>query len=195
MVQSVVPESSSLLERVSSHPSSLIDQIESILNSPSTFTTSTPATLIPLLEKLEILETDEEGQDRIVRVVEWCEQLDDAVSAANAREVITAYLKEVTSWPEWIYSAQKEQVEIRKNRVDQIKAGLAELPIEWLKSRVTGISLLLIWRVDVNCRVTETRGTITSPSLSNDPYNLLPVTSSINSLNTITSLYSPLPRL
>src|SRR5579859_1797310 len=148
MVQSVVPESLSRLERVSSHPSSLIDQIESILNSPSTFTTSTPATLLPLLERLEVLETDEEGQDRIVRLVKWCEQLDDAVTAANAREVITAYLNEVTSWPEWTYSAQKEHVELRKNRVEQIKGGVAELPIEWLKNRVTGISLFLIKRVD-----------------------------------------------
>lgn len=194
MVQSIVLESSSsVLERVSSHPS-LIDQIESILNSPCTFTTSTPTTLLPLLERLEHLETDEEGQETIVRLVKWCEQLDDAVSAAHAREVIAAYLREVISWPEWTYSAQKEQVEIRKNRVDQIKGGLSELPIEWLKSRVTGI-YFPTFELEADCRVTKTRGTITSPSLSNDPYYFLSITSFINSLCTITSLYSPLPRL
>ena len=74
-----------------------------------------------------------------MQIVKWCEQLDDAVSAANAREVITAYLQEVTSWPEWTYSITAEVVELRKGRVTEIKKDLAELPIEWLKTRVTGL--------------------------------------------------------
>lgn len=145
MVQSPVPESSCVLpgvERVASHPSSLIDQLELMLNSPGTFTPSTPTSLLSLIDKLPFREADEEVQARIARVVKWSQQLDDAVSAAHARQVITAYLKEVTSWPEWSYSVHKKQVQVVKNRVDEIKQDISELPIEWLKSRVTGNSLL-----------------------------------------------------
>lgn len=194
MAQSPAPEVTVTLESVSSHSTTLIDQIESILTSPSAFTTSTPTALFPFLEQLQYEDQDDEGQERIVRVVKWCEQLDDAVTAANARQVITMYLEEVRSWPEWTYSTTAEAVGKRKERVEEIKRGLAELPIEWLKSRVTGMSPYFKAGLLMS-RVAETGRRVTSSSVFNDTHHFLVITAIINSLGTIANLYSPVSHI
>ena len=186
-------------EPVSSHPISLIDQIESILTSPSSFTTHSATDLLPLLDQLQLSEEDDdEAQERIIKIVKWCEQLDDAVRAAHARETITTYLKQVTSWPEWTYSISTEAVEEMKGRIERIKKGLAELPIEWLKIRVTGIipSVCVVCLGEsVDGRITQTRRRITPPGILNYPYHFLTASTSVNALSTPPSLHDPLPCL
>jgi hypothetical protein len=198
MPQSPVVNAAVSVDPQPSHPPFLlIDQIESILTSPGTFRTTTATSLLPLLERLQFCNYDDDGiQQRIVKIVKWCEQLDDAATAAHARETITAYLKEVISWPEWTYSTPAEVVEIRKERVHQIKWGLAELPVEWLKTRVTRtIPLVGLSWWGVDDRVTQTGRRITSPGIFNDTHYFLIITTSINSISTLTSLHSPLPSL
>ena len=129
--------------------STLIDQIELILTSPADFTSSTPNTqLAPLLAEINAYEEVGELHDRMVMVERWCNQLGDATRAADAREIIVQFLDEVESWDEWQWKANLEEVQEKKGRVEEIKRGLSGLPVEWLKTRVTGISLLiyeLIW--------------------------------------------------
>src|SRR5271156_3795686 len=119
----------------SSHPP-LIDEIESILNCPAGFTSSTPSTtLLPLLDSLHSSshELPDDLQERVANIGRWCEQLDDACRAAYARETITAFLKDVESWPDWEWNTDREEIENRRTRIEEIKLVLAELPIEWLK--------------------------------------------------------------
>jgi hypothetical protein len=119
-------------------PDSLIDEIEAILTSPETFTSSTPdKDILPLLSRIRDCEKYNDDV-RVDRVQRWCGQLDDASRTAFARETITSFLEEVQSWPEWNWKANEEDVERIKIRVKQIKNTLNELPIEWLKRRVTG---------------------------------------------------------
>ena len=128
-----------------SHLSTLIDQIELILTSPADFTSSTAKTLLaPLLAEINTCEEVDELQDRVVRVEQWCNQLGDAIRAANARETIIQFLDEIESWDEWQWKADLEQVQEKRGRVEAIKKGLRELPVEWLKTRVTGISPLIV---------------------------------------------------
>jgi len=124
----------------SRHPT-LIDEIESILNSPAEFTSSTPSTtLLPLLDSLHSSSHEFEGdlQESVANIERWCEQLDDACRAAFARDTITTSLNKIESWPEWDWNTNGETIESRRTRIEEIKLALAELPIEWLKRRVTG---------------------------------------------------------
>lgn len=123
-----------------SHLSTLIDQIELILTSPADFTSSTAKTrLAPLLAEINTCEEVDELHDRVVRVEQWCNQLGDATRAASARETIIQFLDEIESWEEWQWTASLEQVQEKRERVEAIKKGLSKLPVEWLKTRVTGI--------------------------------------------------------
>ena len=125
-----------------SHLSTLIDRIELILTSPADFTSSTSKTVLaPLLAEINTCTEVDELHDRVVRVERWCNQLGDATRAANAREIITQFLDEIESWQEWQWQANLEEVQEKKRRVEQIKKRLSDLPVEWLKTRVTGISL------------------------------------------------------
>jgi len=126
----------------SRHPT-LIDEIESVLSSPAEFTSSTPSTtLLPLLDSLHSSshELEDDLQERLANVERWCGQLDDACRAAYAREIISTSLNKVESWPEWDWNTNGEEIERRRTRIEEIKLALAELPIEWLKKRVTGAS-------------------------------------------------------
>ena len=122
--------------------SSLIDQIELILTSPADFTSSTPQTVLsPLLSQINTYDSvDDETQERIARVEKWCNQLSDATRAAHARETITKFSGELESWNEWQWNCAVGEVEEKKGRVEEIKRTLSNLPIEWLKTRVTGFS-------------------------------------------------------
>jgi hypothetical protein len=142
MAQSVttLDDSSSAAETSPLH--SLIDQVELILTSPANFASSTPQDrLAPLVEKLRWFE---DVDDRVIRLERWCNQLGDACRAAYARETITKFLAEVESWGTWNWSSTAPEVQERKVRVEGIRNGLGELPIEWLKTRVTGISILMV---------------------------------------------------
>lgn len=141
MAQSVTMLDDSSSAPETSPLNDLIDQIELILTSPAKFASSTPEDrLAPLLQKLRSFE---DVDDRVVRIERWYNQLGDACRAAFARETITRFLAEVESWPDWIWNSTAPEVEERKVRVEQIKNGLGELPIEWLKTRVTGIITLM----------------------------------------------------
>ena len=131
-----------------SHLSTLIDQIELILTSPAEFTSSTPQNLlVPLLSKIN---SYNEADHRIIQVEKWCNQLYDATRAAHARETIIEFLAEVESWEDWNWECPTSEVTERKSRIEEIKRILSNLPIEWLKTRVTGIfySLILYFRFE-----------------------------------------------
>ena len=116
----------------------LIDQIEAILNSPVEFTSNTlESRLIPLLEQIRDVD-----DTRITRLEKWCDELDDASRAAYVRETILKLLSEVEEWDNWKWNLEIQHVEEKKGRVEEIREILTELPIEWLKSRVTGTFLL-----------------------------------------------------
>jgi len=127
--------------RSTSHLASLIDQIELILTSPADFSSTTSQlTLPPLLQRLYDVDYVSEENERLTRVERWCGELGDATRAAYARETITLFLEEVEQWGEWEWSSPTEEVEVRKRRINDINRSLGELPIEWLKSRVQGLS-------------------------------------------------------
>ena len=122
-----------------SHLATLIDQIELILTSPAEFTSSTPQNLlVPLLSKIN---SYNEVDHRIHRVEKWCNQLYDATRAAHARETIIEFLAEVEDWEDWDWGCPASEVAEKKSRVEEIKRILSNLPIEWLKTRVTGIAI------------------------------------------------------
>ena len=127
-----------------SHLSALIDRIEIILTSPADFTSSTYKTLLaPLLAEINTCADVDELHDRVARVERWCNQLGDATRAADAREIIIQSLDEIESWEEWQWGHNSEEVQEKRRKVEEVKRGLNELPIEWLKTRITGISLLI----------------------------------------------------
>lgn len=125
-----------LVDSPTSLLTSWIDEIEVILTSPGSFTSSTPELLLsPLLSKIN---TYENYDERIIRVEKWCNQLVDATRAAHARETILEILSEVESWGDWDWEETIEDVGEKKERIEEIKRTLNDLPIEWLKTRVTG---------------------------------------------------------
>jgi len=135
--------SQSSVQRENFYPTSpllsLIDQIEGILNSPAEFTSSTSQSVLPpLLSQINLEDASEELEERVIRLEKWCGQLSDATRAAETREIITRFLNEVEGWDEWQWSINIEDVQEQKGRVNEIKKVLSELPIEWLKSRITG---------------------------------------------------------
>jgi hypothetical protein len=139
----MLDESSSAVE--TSPLDSLIDQIELILTSPANFASSTAQDrLSPLLQKIRSFENID---DRVIRLERWYNQLGDASRAAFARETITKFLAEVESWPDWTWNSTASEISSRKVRVEQIRNGLGELPIEWLKTRVTGCYPVVVRRL------------------------------------------------
>jgi hypothetical protein len=129
----------------------LIDRIERILLSPERFTSSSALLEIhPLLQQISKHEGDElerEGE-RVRHVETWCAQLQDATQAAYSRERITSILDLVQSWGPWNYESLVEHGE---GQMESIIKEVEELPIEWLKQKVTGISCVN----KINCRITE----------------------------------------
>ena len=129
-------------EKVNSCDAShLIGKLDSILSSPSEFTSKTPETeIFPLLEQLRNTQiTDENVHTKINILERWCKQLDDTCRAAYSREQITHHLKEVEAWEEWAWEDPIAIIQGKKSRTEEIQRSLTELPIEWLKTRVTGI--------------------------------------------------------
>ena len=119
-----------------------LSQLELILSSPTQFTPTTPEEKIfPLLREVESLADvgSPEERDRIRNLSRWSKLLEDCCRAAYSRDEITRYLKEVESWPEWNWDEKEEKIEFIRRRIEEIKTGIGSLPIEWLKSRVTGI--------------------------------------------------------
>jgi hypothetical protein len=131
-----------------SHPSSsttILDKIERVLTSPADFTSTTPADAIgPLLAQLSACEEDGDDDGRITRVEHWCRHLGDATRAAEARELIRSFLREVEAWDAWRWDLDLVVVDAKRRRIDEITRTLASLPIEWLKGRVTGNSILVM---------------------------------------------------
>jgi hypothetical protein len=117
----------------------LIDKLEGILVSPEEFSSDSLETrILPILRQLRGNEYD----TRAAELEKWCSQLDDACQAAFARETIQKLLSEVQAWGEWKWDFQGHQVDEKQRRVEDMKKELADLPIEWLKSRVTGMSFI-----------------------------------------------------
>jgi len=127
--------------QLSSHLNSLITKIESILASPSEFTSKTlEKTIIPILSLIQDAEyVADELYERIGCIRRWCTQLDDACRAAYARERINEFLTEIENWEDWQWQDTLSTIESKRTRIDDIKQELNELPIEWLKNRVTGV--------------------------------------------------------
>src|SRR5271155_4034946 len=122
--------------------SHLANQIEGILSSPADFTASTPQEILfPLLNRLRQRVhhlQDAATQGRVAQLEVWCKQLEDASRAAFARNKIVRHLTELETWEDWQWSFPVEEIQRRKVRVEEISLEIAELPIEWLKTRVTG---------------------------------------------------------
>jgi hypothetical protein len=117
----------------------LLEQLEKTLNSPSTFSPTTPhLVLAPLL--LELRSHDDDDDGRISALEECCRHLADATTAAEARDTVHALLAEVEDWDDWRWDADLGYVDGKRGRIEGIKATLSTLPIEWLKARVTGTS-------------------------------------------------------
>lgn len=165
----------------------LIDQIEAILNSPVEFTSNTlESRLIPLLEQIRDVD-----DTRITRLEKWCDELDDASRAAYVRETILKLLSEVEEWDNWKWNLEIQHVEEKKGRVEEIREILTELPIEWLKSRVTGTFLLPLFpsphtqqkqhkiKPDFWHRTTQKWEGIAPSSLPHNSHHLLPLTSTV----------------
>lgn len=116
----------------------LLDQVEKTVNSPSTFTPSTPhLVLAPLLAELRSLDDDD---GRISLAEDWCRHLADPTSAAEARDTVRSLLAEVEDWDDWRWDEALACVDEKRARIEGIKATLSTLPIEWLKARVTRTS-------------------------------------------------------
>src|SRR5271170_8059923 len=156
-----------------SHLVSLIDQIETVLNSPEDFTSSTAQSILPpLLSQINDYDVSEQLEERVFTLEKWCRQLSDATRAAETRETIIGILNEVENWDEWTWNRNVIEVEEKKSRVTQIKRILAELPIEWLKSRITGLPpfpsnrsflfLIVVILMLLCCRLTKEWRSITS---------------------------------
>jgi hypothetical protein len=123
---------------------SYLDQIELILTTPTEFRASTPQDrLSGLLERVRGCANVDELGERVDRVQRWCGQLADACRAAFARDTISEFVDEVEDWGEWTWDSTSMEVDGRRGRVREIKNVLGELPIEWLKTRVTGTTTLL----------------------------------------------------
>jgi hypothetical protein len=141
MAESFIKPNTFEFDVEASHLSALIDQIEVILASPAEFTSSTLETrLSPLLRAINECDLDDDLYDRVIQLERWCNQLQDATRAAFTRETILKCLGEIESWEDWSWDTPVQEIDIKKSQIDGIKRILKELPIEWLKSRVTGIN-------------------------------------------------------
>ena len=178
--------------RSTSHLASLIDQIELILTSPADFSSTTSQlTLPPLLRRLYDIDYVSEENERLTRIERWCGELGDATRAAYARETITLFLEEVEQWGEWEWSSPTEQVEVRKRRINDINRSLGELPIEWLKSRVQGLSSN--GNNTLTSRTTKRWQRDESASLSRHTHYILPITTTLNPVRAPATLHHPFP--
>jgi Growth-Arrest-Specific Protein 2 Domain len=119
--------------------SHLLNNVELILASPQDFSEDTPQQRIfPLLSTIRSRELDPPQEDRLAQLGVWCKHLEDACGAAFARDKITTHLSELESWEDWQWDFSLQVMQEKRFRTEEIEREITELPIEWLKRRVTG---------------------------------------------------------